>query len=133
MAELAPVPVKQLCQLAQEILADLRGLRADLRARGSARAKQVPPKLEDAGRYERLFLQLEENFSGLSLTFESWEVEEAAKSDLGLAEALAECGLKDAAAIGYAFRKLKDREIGRYMLLRDDRGWRLERTGTGRT
>ena len=126
MAEPARMPEPSNRDLLAAMLDELRLIRRAIERQSQPANLHLAP--DDAGRYERFFLQLEENFSGLSLTFESWEVEQAAESDHDLAEALAECGLKDAAAIGYAFRKMKDREIGPYVLRREDRGWMLERT-----
>jgi hypothetical protein len=107
-----------LVPLVRELIAEVRGLRADLRRRDRGQPDE---------RYARLFSVLG-GIVGTELAFDAVEVLDHAAVDEALAAALADCGLHTADAIGgVAFRAWRDRPAGGYVLRRDGRSWRLDK------
>jgi hypothetical protein len=106
-----------LVPLVRELIAEVRGLRADLRRRERGQPDD---------RYEQLFAVLG-GIVGTELAFDAAEVLEHADVDEALASALADCGLHTVEAIGLMFRSWRDRPAGGFVLHRDHRSWRLDK------
>ena len=65
---------------------------------------------------------------GFDLEFTAGEVLDCRRSDCDLDAALVACRIADASKLGALFRELRDREMVGLRIVRDGRGWRLERT-----
>jgi hypothetical protein len=88
----------------------------------------VQPPDDETQRYAPLFEALAGAMGDLDLAFDGAEVIAHRRVDHALDEALRRCGVQSPAALGVLFRTLRGRTYAGCRLVRDGRGWRLDRT-----
>ncbi len=123
-----PAPSRQVAErpdvesLLAAIVAELRGLRADVReVLGTVAAS----KSAVDGRHLRLLEALATAMGDDDLPFTSEEVLHHATIAEPLDQALKACGITSTGELGALLRELARRETGRWKLTRDGRDWRL--------
>lgn len=136
-----PVTQADLASLREQIRADLR-TEAVLNAISelSAKVDRLFIAIEDldllkkeSGQADPRHIELLESLWAIvhidpDVSFDAVEVTRHSQTDYRLSEALEAALATDTEDVGLLFRALKDKPIGRLILRRDKRGWRLECT-----
>jgi hypothetical protein len=114
----------ELVAVMRSLVAEVQGLRADVRA--TTRRGEFPiPQVHIV----RLYAAIEHALTQTATDeFATAEVIAHGKVDHELSEALRVCRACHTDTLGRLFRSLRDREIGGWRLVRDGDGWRLPRT-----
>ena len=121
---LTPSLLAELLAVNRSVLAEIRGLRGDIRM---AATKKALPHGDEC--YVRLFQAIEDAITQTAtMELEAKAVIEHGECDFELSEALKACDVDTTDKLGLLFRSVRDRDINGWRAVRDGDGWRLERT-----